>query len=145
MSARDDGSSDVKRADVHLTEIPRTAGGLRAVWSSLRHISRDSGIMRGSKALLSINQPDGFDCPGCAWPEPAAEGRSRFEFCENGAKAVAEEADTRRATPAVFEHLSLDQLRAMSDFELGQLGRLTHPMVLDPVGPGPRHFRAIEW
>ena len=77
-----------------------------------------------------MNQPAGFDCPGCAWPEPAAAIRHRLEFCENGAKALAEEATTARATPeTLFARLTVDELRALSDFELGQLGRLTHPMV----------------
>ena len=87
-----------------------------------------------------MNQPEGFDCPGCAWPEPTARHRSRFEFCENGAKAMAEETTTRRAEPALFEQFSIDTLRELSDFELGQLGRLTHPMVLDG-----RHYRPITW
>jgi len=87
-----------------------------------------------------MNQPKGFDCPGCAWPEPAAEHRARFEFCENGAKAIAEEATTERLTPDVFAKHSLDQLRAMSEFELGQLGRITHPMVLEG-----EHYRPISW
>ena len=67
-----------------------------------RHLVRETGLTRGAKALLAMNQPDGFDCPGCAWPEPSAATRPRIEFCENGAKALAEEATTRRATPEVF-------------------------------------------
>ncbi|MBC7978668.1 MAG: FdhF/YdeP family oxidoreductase, partial [Myxococcales bacterium] len=89
---------------------------------------------------LAMNQPEGFDCPGCAWPEPAAEHRARFEFCENGAKAVAEEATMARLTPEVFAAHSIKQLRALSDFELGQLGRITHPMILEG-----QHYRPIAW
>src|SRR5882762_11732110 len=99
-----------------------------ALWASARHLSRDGALRRGTKALLSMNQPDGFDCPGCAWPEPSAKVRSKIEFCENGAKALAEEATTARATPDLFAAASIDELRELSDFELGQLGRLTHPM-----------------
>ncbi len=123
-------------------EVPKSAGGFGAIFASLRHLSRDSGLLRGGRALLAINQPDGFDCPGCAWPEAAAEKRHRIEFCENGAKAVAEEADTRRADPALFAQLSIDELRALSDFELGQLGRLTHPLVAEA---GATHFTPITW
>ncbi|MEJ7601515.1 MAG: FdhF/YdeP family oxidoreductase [Kofleriaceae bacterium] len=126
------------RADIDVSDVPRVAGGLGALWASTRHLYRDSGLVRGGKALLAMNQPEGFDCPGCAWPEPA--NRSRFEFCENGAKAVAEEATTVRATPEIFAAASVDELRLLSDFELGQLGRITHPMVLEG-----RHYRAIEW
>jgi molybdopterin-dependent oxidoreductase alpha subunit len=128
--------------DLRVTDPPRTAGGLGALWATARHLSRDSGLVRGTKALLHMNQPGGFDCPGCAWPEPAAEHRDRFEFCENGAKALAEEATTARATPELFAALSVDDLRLLSDFELGQLGRITHPMV---KAEGDRHFRAIAW
>jgi len=137
----DDDQPEVPRADVHLTDVPRAAGGLGALWATLRHLRRDSGIARGGKALLAMNQVGGFDCPGCAWPEPKAGERARFEFCENGAKALAEEATTARATPEVFAAATVDELRELSDFELGQLGRITHPLVLGP----DRRYHAIEW
>src|SRR5712664_1232501 len=103
--------------DGELTDLPRVAGGLGALWATARHLAAGSGLVRGGKALLAMNQPDGFDCPGCAWPEPAAGERSRIEFCENGAKAIAEEATTARATPELFAQLSIDELRALSDHE----------------------------
>ena len=136
-----DDPHPVPRADLELSELPHSAGGMAASWNALRHIRRDAGIGRGTKALLAMNQPEGFDCPGCAWPEPHAEDRPRIEFCENGAKAVAEEAMVARATPELFARATVDELRALSDFELGQLGRLTHPMVLDHT----RHYRAVAW
>ncbi|MGE0870326.1 MAG: FdhF/YdeP family oxidoreductase [Kofleriaceae bacterium] len=128
------------RADIQLGSVPHTAGGMSALWATVRHLSRDPGIVRGTKALVSMNQPDGFDCPGCAWPEPQPQHRSRFEFCENGAKALAEEATTARATPELFAAITVDELRKLSDFELGQLGRITHPMVLRG-----RHYCPISW
>ena len=143
MAADDDPPDvghDVPRADLHLIDAPRAAGGLGSLWSTMRHLRRDAGLVRGTRTLLSMNQPDGFDCPGCAWPEPASAHRSRFEFCENGAKAIAEETTTARATPELFAQLSVDELRLLSDFELGQLGRITHPLVLEG-----RHYRAIAW
>ena len=127
------------KKDVHLTDLPHAAGGIGAVWASAKFVARGPGLLRGSKALLAMNQVGGFDCPGCAWPEPAQ--RDRFEFCENGAKALAEEATTARATPELFAAATVDELRALSDFELGQLGRLTHPLVLGP----DRRYHAIEW
>ena len=133
-------ADDPERADVHLTELPRAAGGLGAVWSTAKFVARGSGLVRGGKALLAMNQVGGFDCPGCAWPEPNAGERARFEFCENGAKALAEEATTQRLTPEVFAALSVDELRLLSEHELGQLGRITHPMVLEG-----RHYRPITW
>jgi len=138
--AADDDPPEVPRADVHLTDLPKAAGGLPALWSTARHLQRDSGLVRGSKALLAMNQPNGFDCPGCAWPEPASAHRSRFEFCENGAKALAEEATTKRADAEVFGKATVDELRQLSDFELGQLGRITEPLVLED-----RHYRPISW
>jgi molybdopterin-dependent oxidoreductase alpha subunit len=136
-----DGHRDVPLADVRVTELPRAAGGLGALWATLKVLGRDSGIARGGKALLSMNQPDGFDCPGCAWPEPPSAGRARFEFCENGAKALAEEATTARATPELVSQFTVEELRELSDFELGQLGRITHPLVLGP----DRRYREIGW
>lgn len=135
-----DHPREVPRADIHLTELPRVAGGLGSLWATMRHLRRDGAVRRGSKALLAMNQPEGFDCPGCAWPEPTATHRSRFEFCENGAKAMAEEATTIRATPEVFAAATIDELRLLSDFELGQLGRITHPLVLEG-----RTYREISW
>jgi len=130
----------VARAEVDLREVPHAAGGLGAMWNTAKHLRRDSGLLRGGRALLAMNQPNGFDCPGCAWPEPDAKHRAKFEFCENGAKAIAEEATTARLTPAEFAARSIDELRALSDFELGQLGRITHPMIRDG-----EHYREISW
>ena len=132
--------ADVPRADIKLKAVPHVAGGVGAMLATARHLRRDSGLIRGSRALLAMNQPAGFDCPGCAWPEPAADHRARLEFCENGAKAIAEEATTARLTPEDFAARSLAELRALSDFELGQLGRITHPMVRDG-----EHYRPIAW
>ncbi len=138
--ADDDPHANAELAELELTDPPRTAGGLKALFVTAKHLQRDSGLGRGARALAAMNQPTGFDCPGCAWPEPPAESRPKIEFCENGAKALAEEATTARATPELFAQISVDELRALSDFELGQLGRLTHPMVLEG-----RHYRPIEW
>ncbi|HWS90615.1 MAG TPA: FdhF/YdeP family oxidoreductase [Pyrinomonadaceae bacterium] len=117
------------------------AGGLAAVWSSMRHIAREAGLVRGTRTLLKVNQKDGFDCPGCAWPDPDGE-RSHAEFCENGAKAVAEEATTRRVGPDFFREWSVADLSQKSDFWLGKQGRLTHPLVLRR---GATHYEPVEW
>jgi len=97
------------------------------------------------RALRLINQRDGFDCPGCAWPEPqeaAGEKRKPIEFCENGAKAVAEEATKRRVTPEFFAQHPIAELAERTDYWLGQQGRITEPMVLRP---GATHYEPIEW
>jgi molybdopterin-dependent oxidoreductase alpha subunit len=87
-----------------------------------------------------MNQPDGFDCPGCAWPEP--HDASRFEFCENGAKAVAEEATNRRLTAEFFAAHPITELAGRSDYWLGQQGRLTEPMLRER---GDDHYRPLSW
>ncbi|MFF6952870.1 FdhF/YdeP family oxidoreductase [Streptomyces iakyrus] len=116
------------------------AAGLPAVTSSLRHAHAQMGARRSLLTLLSVNQKSGFDCPGCAWPEP--EHRHRAEFCENGAKAVAEEATLRRVGPGFFAEHTLAELAGRSDHWLGQQGRLTHPMYR-PAGSD--HYRPVSW
>jgi molybdopterin-dependent oxidoreductase alpha subunit len=98
------------------------------------------GLLAGARTLLHVNQPDGFDCPGCAWPEPARAGH--VEFCENGAKAVAEEATHARVDRAFFARHPVADLRERSDHWLGQQGRLTEPMWL-PAGAD--HYEPISW
>jgi molybdopterin-dependent oxidoreductase alpha subunit len=106
-----------------------SAAGWPAVWTAVLHIARTWAPYRGVKGLLGMNQKRGYDCPGCAWPDPDGN-RHIAEFCENGAKAVAEEATSKRATPEVFGAWSLAQLSELSDYKLGQLGRFTEPMIL---------------
>lgn len=149
---RPDGHPDHSHGDV-LCEMPpetvalvqrepeHSAGGLKAVVSSFRFAWTEAGLVRGTKPLLQLNQKDGFDCPGCAWPDPDGK-RNMFEFCENGAKAVAHESDSRRATAAFFAKHSVADLSRQSDYWLEQQGRLTEPMVLRP---GATHYTPIAW
>ncbi|HYO62640.1 MAG TPA: FdhF/YdeP family oxidoreductase, partial [Pyrinomonadaceae bacterium] len=109
--------------------------------SSAKHAWREMGLARSVRTLARVNQKDGFDCPGCAWPDPDGE-RSHFEYCENGAKAVAEEATTRRVTPEFFRRWSVADLSAKSDFWLGKQGRITHPMILRR---GATHYEPVSW
>ncbi|HEX8291097.1 MAG TPA: molybdopterin-dependent oxidoreductase, partial [Pyrinomonadaceae bacterium] len=148
---RDDGGATPSRVRAQPPEeftggefeggASETSGGLGAVWSSMKHASREMGLWRGTRTLLRVNQKDGFDCPGCAWPDPDGE-RSHAEFCENGAKAVAEEATTRRVTPDFFREWSVADLSQKSDFWLGKQGRITHPVVLRR---GATHYEAVGW
>ncbi|MBA2585487.1 MAG: FdhF/YdeP family oxidoreductase [Chthoniobacterales bacterium] len=126
------------------TEIRKghdVAAGLPAVYQSMRFTIREMGALRGAKTLLKLNQKDGFDCQSCAWPSPD-DDRHFAEFCENGVKAVADEATTRRVTAEFFRQHSLTELRAQSDFWLGQQGRLTEPMV---KREGATHYEPIPW
>ncbi len=99
------------------------------------------GLRRSAATWLHLNQKDGFDCPGCAWPDPDTH-RSRFEFCENGIKAISEEATVQRVTPEFFRNHSIEELSKQSDYWLGKQGRITHPMWL---APGSTHYQPIEW
>jgi molybdopterin-dependent oxidoreductase alpha subunit len=121
--------------------IARVAGGARAALVATRFAWREMGVVRGTRTLLQLNQKNGIDCPGCAWPEPDGE-RSHFEFCEEGAKHVADEATKKRVTPEFFAKWSVGDLSQQSDLWLNQQGRITHPMVLRE---GEAHYQSIEW
>ncbi|GAB2956462.1 FdhF/YdeP family oxidoreductase [Micromonospora polyrhachis] len=118
------------------------AAGLPAVLSAVRHGVAQMGAGRTALTLLRVNQADGFDCPGCAWPEPDAAHRHVAEFCENGAKAVADEATVRRIDREFFARHPISDLADRSDYWLGQQGRLTEPMV---KRPGSDHYHPIDW
>ena len=117
------------------------AAGVKAVVVSLQRGLKSMGTWRTGASLVRLNQRHGFDCPGCAWPEEHG-GRKFAEFCENGAKAVAEEATKRVVTPDFFARHSIADLDGRPEYWLSQQGRLTHPMVLRP---GDDHYRAIDW
>ena len=121
---------------------PSTAAGFPAILHSLACSVREMGVARTADAWLKINQPGGFDCPSCAWAEPTEGGRHTFEFCENGAKALADDATLRRATPEFFASHSIEALGGQTDQWLNAQGRLTHPLVL---WPGAHHYRPITW
>jgi molybdopterin-dependent oxidoreductase alpha subunit len=116
------------------------AGGWGALFSSMKHVSREKNHVATTKALLRLNQPDGVDCPGCAWPEP--KKTSRFEFCENGVKAIAFETTGKRVGPEFFKSHSVKHLREQSDFWLESQGRLTHPM---RYNPGTDKYDSCTW
>jgi molybdopterin-dependent oxidoreductase alpha subunit len=118
-----------------------SAAGPGGVGRTLRHLLRQMNPLAAAKVMRRLNQKGGIDCMSCAWPEPDGD-RSHFEFCENGAKAVASEATSTRATPELFAQYSVAELSAQSDYWLGQTGRITHPMLL---GPGATHYQPIEW
>ncbi|MFJ6936200.1 FdhF/YdeP family oxidoreductase [Streptomyces sp. NPDC101132] len=116
------------------------AAGLPAIGHTLRIAQAQMGLARTARTLLKVNQKDGFDCPGCAWPE--GDKRHTAEFCENGAKAVAEEATLRRVTPDFFAAHPLADLAGRSGYWLGQQGRITQPMYLPE---GADRYEAVTW
>ncbi len=119
----------------------KVAAGLPAVYETVRFGLREMGPWRSLKTLLSVNKKKGFDCQSCAWPSPDMD-RKVAEFCENGAKAIADEATTKRLTADFFREHSLDDLRARSDFWLGQQGRLVEPLV---KVAGTDRYQPISW
>lgn len=125
----------------HIGKPKSHAGGTPAVASSLRHVMKTAGPIRGTQALLKLNQTDGFDCPSCAWPDPDDE-RAITEFCENGAKAIASEATTAQIDRQFFRKYSIEELREQSDYWHDQQGRLTEPMILRE---GSDHYEPISW
>ncbi|MEW1722960.1 FdhF/YdeP family oxidoreductase [Streptomyces sp. NPDC093109] len=128
-----------------VTAPQHAAAGLPAIVHTLQIAQRQMGLRRTAGTLLKVNQKNGFDCPGCAWPE--GDHRHTAEFCENGAKAVAEEATLRRVTPEFFAAHPVSDLATRSGYWLGQQGRITQPMLLDrgPDGTGSDHYEPIGW
>jgi formate dehydrogenase major subunit len=123
------------------TVRPKTsAAGLPALISSARIALDQMGLARGVRALRRANQHHGFDCPGCAWPEPGVPHVA--EFCENGVKAIAEEATVRRVTAELFRRRTIPELAARSDYWLGRQGRLTQPLVRRRGGD---RYEPIGW
>ncbi len=133
-------SDDYDESAVEVHPPKEFAAGPKAVAISMRRALASMGPTRTAKTLSKLNQADGFDCMSCAWPDPSH--RHTAEFCENGAKAVAEEATRERATPAFFAAHSIAELDAHSEHWLGQQGRITEPMV---KRPGGTHYEPISW
>ncbi|MGH2836268.1 MAG: FdhF/YdeP family oxidoreductase [Solirubrobacteraceae bacterium] len=138
MSKHDDHGDDLPK---RVTGPQQHAAGVPAIAAAMRHALTQMGPARTYKTLTELNQKEGFDCPGCAWPDPDGH-RHVAEFCENGAKAVAEEATTRRADASVFTSHTVSELEAHSDYFIGKLGRLTEPLHL---APGDDHYRPVSW
>ena len=133
---REDPNDD----DLHVGRRKHTAAGFTAVGKALAMSQAQMGVRRTALTLARVNQKHGFDCPGCAWPDP--DHRSVAEFCENGAKAVAEEATLRRVDRSFFAAHPIAELAERSDYWLGQQGRLTEPMHRPR---GATHYQPIGW
>ncbi|MFJ6657510.1 FdhF/YdeP family oxidoreductase [Streptomyces sp. NPDC091377] len=128
--------------DLTVTPPKEWATGAPAVAHALEYALGQTSVRRTALTLLNINQVKGFDCPGCAWPETAPGARHKNEYCENGAKHIADEATSRRVTADFFREHSVAELDTKSDFWLNQQGRLTEPMV---KRPGATHYEPIGW
>jgi len=131
----------VETDTIKVTSPAHVAAGITSVLKAVEFTLKGPGVMRGVAAMARLNQLDGIDCPGCAWPDPDHD-RSLNEYCENGAKAISEEATSTRCTPEFFRSHSRAELSQQSDYWLGHQGRLTHPMVLRS---GSDHYQPISW
>ena len=132
----------IEREDIKIVAPKKVAAGMPAVISSLSHVRKEMNLSSCKSTLFSVNQMSGFDCPGCAWPDPDDHRSSLGEYCENGAKAIAEEATTKRVTREFFKKHSVTTLSNWSDFKIGKSGRLTEPMILKA---GSQHYEPISW
>lgn len=139
MSKREEEPVD-RSEDLRVGPPKTWAAGVPAVAHAMEFALEQAGPRRTALSLLNVNQADGIDCPGCAWPDP--KHRHRNEYCENGAKHIADEATTRRVTRDLFAEHSVADLAVASDTWLNQQGRLTEPMV---KRPGGTHYEPIGW
>jgi molybdopterin-dependent oxidoreductase alpha subunit len=118
----------VEEKGAHQGRRDKTAAGFYSIYETSHFGIKELGVKRSFQTLLKINQKDGFDCPSCAWPDPDGK-RKIAEFCENGVKAVASEATTKRLTPEVFAQYPISEMLRHPDAWLDELGRITHPMI----------------
>jgi formate dehydrogenase major subunit len=133
---------DINEDNLEVRAPKKGAAGVKAVTVALERGLSQAGVTRTVRSMLRVNQHNGFDCPGCAWPESIKVRRSPAEFCENGAKAIAEENTTRTVTPAFWAAHSIAELETKTDHWLGNQGRITEPVV---IRPGDAHYSPISW
>jgi molybdopterin-dependent oxidoreductase alpha subunit len=131
-----------KLTGIKLTKPATYAAGVTGVKVAMEHAISEMGAVRAFQTLAKMNQKGGFDCPGCAWPDPDDKRSVLGEYCENGAKALAEEATLKKVTPDFFAQYSIEEISNWSDFEIGRSGRLTQPMILEE---GAIHYKPISW
>jgi formate dehydrogenase major subunit len=133
---------DIDEAELEVGGEAHSAAGATAVAVSMKRAIEQMGVARTARTLSKLNQVDGFACQGCAWPDPAPGERAHAEFCENGAKAVTEEATRRTIGREFFAAHPMAELRERTDYWLGQQGRITEPVYLPPNGT---HYEPITW
>ena len=127
--------------DLVVSEVHDTAAGMRAVLDSMKEAFTDAGVIHGTELLANLNQKGGIDCNSCAWADPD-DNRTLAEFCESGAKAIADEATTKRVTPEFFAKYTIEELSKQSDQWLNAQGRITQPMILRE---NSENYQPISW
>ncbi|UII77938.1 FdhF/YdeP family oxidoreductase [Flagellimonas sp. HMM57] len=131
----------IEFSNLKVTEPKDYAAGVPGIKAALEHVSKESGLFRSLKTLSHMNQKEGFDCPGCAWPDPETPSKLG-EYCENGAKAIAEETTFERVDRDFFKKFSVEEISTWSDYQIGKSGRITEPFILKP---GAVHYEPISW
>ncbi|MVN22267.1 FdhF/YdeP family oxidoreductase [Mucilaginibacter arboris] len=131
-----------KFSGLKLGEPYKVAAGVHAVVVAGEHVFGQMPISRGMKALFKLNQKLGYDCPSCAWPDPDDDRSSIAEYCENGAKAVADEAMTKSIKPPFFAENTVADLAKLDDYHISKSGRIAQPMYLPE---GATHYQPISW
>jgi molybdopterin-dependent oxidoreductase alpha subunit len=129
-------------SNLKVSEAKKWAAGLPGVMAAMRKVFAEAGPGRGLKGLAKMNQKGGFDCSSCAWPDEDGDRSPIAAYCENGAKALAEEATKKKLTADFFAKHSIKELAALSDMELGKKGRITFPVHLPKGGT---HFLPISY
>jgi molybdopterin-dependent oxidoreductase alpha subunit len=142
LKADTNAENPFKLLDLRITPPKTWAAGVPAVIAAMKDLVEEKTFFRGNLALLKMNQFKGFDCPSCAWPDPDDERSPIAEYCENGAKALAEEATSKKLTAEFFRKNSITDLAKLNDYHIGKLGRLTEPMYLPQ---GATHYQPITW
>jgi molybdopterin-dependent oxidoreductase alpha subunit len=128
--------------DMKLTEPKKWAAGIPAVVEAMKDVLEEAGPVRGMEALFHMNKKLGFDCSSCAWPDPDDDRSPIAEYCENGAKALAEEATTKKLTGEFFAQNAVADLAKLNDYEIGKKGRIAQPVYLLKGGT---HYEPISW
>ncbi|RMU87790.1 Oxidoreductase alpha subunit, partial [Pseudomonas coronafaciens pv. coronafaciens] len=116
------------------------AGGWPALSAVNKHLLHQHVLLKGNRTLLSMNKPGGFDCPSCSWPDPKKP--HTFEYCENGAKALAWETTKKRVTPDFFALHTVSELATWSDHDLEKQGRIAQPMRYDAASD---KYLPVSW
>ena len=129
-------------AKLKLTKPESIAAGMEGVFAAGKQVFKEANVFRGMKALLKLNQKGGYDCPSCAWPDPDDDRSSVAEYCESGAKAVAEEITTKSLHADFFAQNSVYDLSLLDDYHIGKKGRIAQPVYLPAGGT---HYEAITW
>ena len=128
--------------DLKLTPPKKWAAGIPAVYEAGKDVIEEAGLIRGMEGLFLMNKKGGFDCSSCAWPDPDDDRSPIAEYCENGAKALAEEATTKKLDAEFFAKNAVADLAKLNDYEIGKKGRIAQPVYLPKGGT---HYEAISW